>query len=205
MQWDNNLFGDTIRVKPHETTTYSVFGNADECYDSTEIEIEVIPYQTIYLGEDDFLCEGEEIVYYFDSINGNFFWSNGETSSYVVLTEPGDYWVFIDNRGCTLSDTITFKECSSITVPNIFTPNGDFINDAFYPETTGIDTLTIWIYDRWGKRVFKTEDFEKGWDGNINESPAPEGQYYWTILYIENKSGNIRTERKLHGTVILAR
>jgi gliding motility-associated-like protein len=205
LQWDNNMFGDTIRVKPNETTTYSVFGNADQCYDSTDIEIEVIPYQTIYLGEDDFLCEGEEIVYYFDSINGNFFWSNGETSSYVVITEPGDYWVFIDNRGCTLSDTITFKECSSITVPNIFTPNGDLINDSFYPETTGIDTLTIWIYDRWGKRVFKTENFKKGWDGNINEAPAPEGQYYWTILYIENKSGNIRTERKLHGTVILAR
>ena len=79
------------------------------------------------------------------------------------------------------------------------------INDYFYPETKGIDTLIIWVYDRWGKRVFKTEDFKLGWDGKIGDALAPEGQYYWVIYYVENKSGNLRKEIELHGSLILAR
>ena len=203
--WNNGDLSDTISVKPLVNTIYSVVGNADDCLDTAEIEIEVIPHQTIFLGEDDFLCTGESIYFNLDSLTGNFYWSTDETANQILIEEPGLYWVYINDRGCDLSDTIEFKECSEIIVPNIFTPNGDFINDFFYPETKGIDTLSIWIYDRWGKRVFKTDDFKTGWDGKISGSLAPEGQYYWTIYYIENKSGNLRTERDLHGTVILAR
>lgn len=203
--WDNGLLGDTIRVKPSETTLYTVYGNALDCLDTTDFEIEVIPHQTIYLGEDDFLCTGEERFFNLDSLNGTFLWSTDELTNSITITEPGFYWVFIDDRGCTLSDTIEYKECSEIKVPNIFTPNNDNINDYFVPITKGIDTLIISVFDRWGKKVFQTEDFETGWDGKIGGSLAPEGQYYWYIYYIENKSGNIRLERQLHGSLILAR
>ncbi|HPE41095.1 MAG TPA: gliding motility-associated C-terminal domain-containing protein [Bacteroidales bacterium] len=203
--WDNGELSDSITVKPTSNTLYSVIGNADDCVDTAQIEIEVIPYQTIELGEDDFLCSGQSIFFNLDTITGDFLWSNDETINQLLIEEPGIYWVYINDRGCELSDTIEFKACSEIKIPNIFTPNGDFINDFFYPETQGIDTLTIWIYDRWGKNVFKTDDFKTGWDGKISGSPAPEGQYYWTIYYIENRSGNLRKERDLHGTVILAR
>jgi gliding motility-associated-like protein len=205
LSWDNGDFGDTINVKPLETTIFTVVGNKDDCIDTADIEIEVVPHQTINLGVDDFLCSGQSVYFNLDSLSGNFYWSTDETSNQILVEEPGVYWVFIDDRGCTLTDTIEYEECSEITVPNIFTPNGDFINDYFYPETKGIDTLVIWIYDRWGKRVFKTEDFKTGWDGKINDLLAPEGQYYWVIYYVENKSGNIRKEKELHGSLILAR
>ena len=203
--WDNGDVGDTISVRPFETTKFTVYGNLNECKDTADIEIEVVPHQTIDLGVDDFLCSGESIFFNLDSLNGVFYWSNDETANQLLVDEPCLYWVLIDDRGCTISDTIEFKECSEITVPNIFTPNGDLINDYFYPETEGIDTLVIWIYDRWGKRIFKTEDFKTGWNGKINDTPAPEGQYYWVIYYVENKSGNIRTEKELNGSLILVR
>ena len=203
--WDNGDFGDTINVKPLETTFFTVIGNKDDCVDTADIEIEVIPHQTIDLGVDDFLCSGQSVFLNLDSLNGNFLWSTDETTNQILIEEAGVYSVFIDDRGCTLTDTIKFEECSEIKIPNIFTPNGDLINDYFYPETEGIDTLIIWIYDRWGKRVFITEDFKTGWDGKINGQLAPDGQYYWVIYYIENKSGNIRKEKELHGSLILAR
>lgn len=203
--WNDGTLGDSIRVKPNQTTLFTVIGNAYDCVDTASIEIEVVPHQTIYLGEDDFLCTGEEVFFNLDSLNGTFLWNTGDETDNILVTEPGFYWVFIDDRGCTLSDTIEFKECSEIKIPNIFTPNNDFINDFFVPETEGIDTLIITIYDRWGKRVFKTDDFKVGWDGKIGGSDAPEGQYYWAIYYIENRSGNNRIERNLHGSLILVR
>jgi gliding motility-associated-like protein len=203
--WSNGEVGDEIEVRPASTTTYSVIASADGCLDTAQIEIEVVPYQTLFLGVDDYLCEGDELLINLDSLEGEFLWSTDDVTSTLLITEPGLYWVFVDDRGCVVSDTIEFRECSEISVPNIFTPNGDQINDYFCPETKGIDTLVLLIFDRWGKQVFRTEDFKTGWDGEIGGTPAPEGQYYWAIYYVENRTGNVRTERNLHGSLILAR
>ena len=52
-----------------------------------------------------------------------------------------------------------------IGVPNAFSPNGDGVNDKVYIEGKGIVELTFRIYNRWGEKVFETNDKTVGWDG----------------------------------------
>jgi hypothetical protein len=58
-------------------------------------------------------------------------------------------------KGCLFNDQTTiFVDTveSKLTVPTIFTPNGDGINDDFYVHYNGIKTFQIWIFDRWGRK-----------------------------------------------------
>ena len=59
-------------------------------------------------------------------------------------------------------------------IPNAFTPNGDNINDEFKPEMLEYleEGYLFEIFDRWGEKVFYTNDPDKGWDGLIKGKPV---------------------------------
>ena len=85
-------------------------------------------------------------------------------------------------HGCIDSAEIevTVSE-SQIKVPNIFTPNGDGVNDLFLVQYRSIAEFNMWVYNRWGKLVFSTTDPDRGWDGTIYGKPAAEGAYFYVI------------------------
>ncbi|MES2566836.1 MAG: PKD domain-containing protein [Bacteroidota bacterium] len=69
-------------------------------------------------------------------------------------------------------------------IPNAFSPaNSDNINDVFTGKGIGIDKFEMWIYDRWGERVFYTDDIVKGWDGKVQGKGGEEKQdvYIWKV------------------------
>ena len=69
-----------------------------------------------------------------------------------------------------------------LKVPNVFSPNGDGINDTWV--ITGIDTYpeaTVKVFSRSGLVVFQTKSNEKAWDGTYNGKPVPVGTYYYLI------------------------
>jgi len=88
-------------------------------------------------------------------------------------------------------DTARFAECipvddhSEIEVPNIFSPNGDGVNDFFQVKAQTLKEFHGVITNRWGRKVFEWTDwetYEAGWDGNINGgSKAAPGVYYYSI------------------------
>ena len=84
-----------------------------------------------------------------------------ETITYTVTV--------VDSNGCTASDDVTvFVDFEYVIwVPNIFSPNGDGSNDVAYVRGVGVETLTFVIYDRWGEKVFETNDLNIGWDGTF--------------------------------------
>jgi gliding motility-associated-like protein len=109
-----------------------------------------------------------------------------------------------DTRNCTLT-TYTFTLFSEeIDVPNVFSPNGDNINDLFRPvaKDSGLmDFITIdklKVFNRWGKEVYNQG---MSWDGNIEGKPAPADIYYFSIEY---RIGNACTQA-LKGDVTLIR
>jgi gliding motility-associated-like protein len=57
------------------------------------------------------------------------------------------------------------------------------------------------IYDRWGKLLFKSTDFNEGWDGKVNGNEAPQGVYLWRYSY-NNSEGKTLEDK---GTVMLIR
>ena len=107
-----------------------------------------------------------------------------EEQRYVFMTN-GSYqvkvWVFNDK--CTTDSTVFDISVSSsqLVVPNVFTPNGDGVNDEFRVMYRSLAEFHCWIYNRWGKLVYQWDDPSKGWDGTINGRPAAPGAYYYII------------------------
>jgi len=72
----------------------------------------------------------------------------------------------------------------TIYIPNTFIPDQDGKNDVFKAETTfEINEWEFSIYNRWGQRVFETDNLAEGWDGEFNGKPAQDGTYTYNIRY----------------------
>ena len=102
-----------------------------------------------------------------------------------TFSEPGSYRVVcrVNNAYCTSDSTeqiISISE-SYLRVPNVFTPNGDGVNDEFRVAYRSLREFHCWIYNRWGHLVYEWTDPAKGWDGNIGGRPAAEGAYFYVI------------------------
>ncbi len=92
-----------------------------------------------------------------------------------------------------------------IHMPNVFTPNGDSLNDYFRPivyEKVGDAVLTI--YNRWGEKIFETVNVEKGWDGQYRDKQVPDGVYMWLLEYRDPRNNDSQKEF-MSGTVTIIR
>ena len=82
-----------------------------------------------------------------------------------------------------LISTLSFSQ--EIYIPNAFTPDGDGLNDYFIPRellSSGLLQFKMSIYNRWGEKMYETNDLNKGWDGNYLGKQAPEGVYVYKII-----------------------
>jgi gliding motility-associated-like protein len=109
----------------------------------------------------------------------------------------------MDNCGSARDEIlITSKPCD-IYFPSAFTPNNDGKNDLF--KMLGGNNLKdfhLVVYDRWGKKVFESFDYAKGWNGSLNGKLQASGTFVW---YCEFKQGGSATRTNLKGTVTLVR
>ncbi len=109
-----------------------------------------------------------------------------EAQHQYTFTEPGNYRAVVgmsNSHDCQLDSVeflISVSE-SMLTVPNVFTPNGDGMNDEFRVVYRSIKEFHCWVYNRWGHKVYEWTDPSKGWDGTIGGRPAAEGAYYYVI------------------------
>jgi gliding motility-associated-like protein len=117
----------------------------------------------------------------------NASFSYRDTGSFEVLLRVGNEY------GCTdqAVQTIHIGGFRAFYVPTAFTPNEDGINDVFMPKSSGFakEGFEMRIFDRWGKEVFFSNDWEKGWDGTINGRAVPIDMYVCKIRYFDI-SGN---------------
>ena len=109
-----------------------------------------------------------------------------EAQHQYTFTEPGNYRAVVgmsNSHDCQLDSVeflISVSE-SMLTVPNVFTPNGDGMNDEFRVVYRSIKEFHCWVYNRWGHKVYEWTDPAKGWNGTIGGKPAAEGAYYYVI------------------------
>lgn len=109
--------------------------------------------------------------YYSDGVNKTDSVSQNPTH-YFTTDIPRDYNVFLAVRnqyGCkdTISKYIEIGPEYTFYIPNTFTPNDDGTNETFTGTGIGIKGYKMWIYDRWGEKLYYTEDINKGWDGSV--------------------------------------
>ena len=73
---------------------------------------------------------------------------------------------------------------ASIAIPNIFSPNGDGLNDTFHVlHFCQFDPFTMHIYNRWGEKVFESHDIAKGWDGKYKNEMQPSEEYMLFLAF----------------------
>jgi len=99
-------------------------------------------------------------------------WTNGETSPYITITEPGSYSVEIINKdSCSASGSIVIPACKPfLNLPNSFTPSvQDGVNDYFFiPQSNLIKELEFTVYNRHGVVVYHTTNKDFEWNGTEN-------------------------------------
>ncbi len=84
----------------------------------------------------------------------------------------------------TIIKEITISAGAVVTVPNVFTPNGDAVNAEFKVEIQNPAFFRLTVYDRNGTLVWKTTQSTDAWDGSLeNNSPAKPGVYYYSLEY----------------------
>jgi gliding motility-associated-like protein len=99
---------------------------------------------------------------------------------------------------CENSDEIII-EVFKIEIPVVVTPNGDDANDRFEPgeNWSGIRNHTMIVFNRWGEKVWESEDFESGWDCMHNGKYVADGTYFWILEYY----GPDNIQRSLKGSL----
>jgi gliding motility-associated-like protein len=105
-------------------------------------------------------------------------------AEYAFL-EEGIYEVFLkleDAAGCADSITKKVPVSKQLMLPNVFSPNGDEVNDYFEVTTPGDYIYTFRVFTRNGLLIYASESPLISWDGRITGGrEAPEGVYYFTI------------------------
>lgn len=122
-------------------------------------------------------------------------WDSGETGSTLGIIGPGEHTVRATGRCVDRSATVLVEPaiCSSdLTMPNVFTPNGDGINDGFGPILLqGIPAdYKLEVWNRWGQLVFSSTQPNRLWDGRHNGGRVPAGTYFWVARYTLTNEAN---------------
>ncbi len=88
-----------------------------------------------------------------------------------------------DAFGCTVTGTVkvNVKADKPFFVPNVFTPNGDFQNDVFQIYATGTVYYHLTVFNRWGEKVFESNNVTQGWDGKYQGKDSYAGVYTYVV------------------------
>lgn len=170
------------------------------------VTMNLTPFVKINSGESYQLQPGFSIP--IDSI-GSISWSPSQYLSCTDCVNPVaqnvtndiEYFCTVaDRKECTTSARIRIEVIKrNIWIPNVFSPNGDQINDLFYPhidEESFNQIKRFQIFDRWGNMIFERtsiapDQIQMGWDGSYQGEKVLPGVYVF-VIQLEWKNGDIQ-------------
>jgi len=213
--FDNNVLStDVVPEFTYLDSGYYDIGlqliTADTCADTLQLTIDsavrVYPYPTSQLQiSEDSVTLKEALISIDASQSENYtkgyLYADGRLIGREVMM---DYrfrdtglhyldWITLNEFECrdTASSELYIYDEFEFEIPNVFTPNGDGINDAFKVRACGVYDFKIQIYNRYGRMVYTSTSLQEGWDGRINEYKASPGVYFYKIL-IKDLKGEIK-------------
>ncbi|MCB0734688.1 MAG: PKD domain-containing protein [Bacteroidetes bacterium] len=204
LNWSTGASTRTISVSGGGI--YWVKGSNGYCTGGDTINIQAVKPPVFELGLDTTICGGQKITVVIKSDAGTILWNDGNTSWTRDITQSGYYQVTVTHPCATLRDSFNVEilpYACEMFIPNIFSPNGDILNELFYP--IGFFKFTdMLIFDEYGMKLYETTDITKGWDGTYMDKPCQPGMYYYLIRY--QLPGNGSYEKKVaKGSVYLIR
>ncbi|MBM3919841.1 MAG: T9SS type B sorting domain-containing protein, partial [Sphingomonadales bacterium] len=90
-----------------------------------------------------------------------------------------------------------------VWIPDVFTPDGagPGKNNTFNVTASNFKGITVTVYNRWGEKMFQTNDINKGWDGMANGQECQSGVYVYHVEVISYED----KVYKFDGTITLLR
>ena len=201
-RWQNNSTASTCAVK--DSGMYYVTVTKDGCAGTDTINVSLHHLPRPDLGNDIRICSGESVVLnpgVTDAVKIQ--WQDGSLQPALAVSAPGVYAVTVTNGCGVATDNITVETgpCT-VSFPNAFTPDGNGANDVFKAlNAVDVKQFRMQVFNRWGQKVFETNNPAQGWTGKTLNGARETGVYVWTASYTDN-SGK-RINRK--GTVLLIR
>lgn len=202
-QWNWDLDDGNTRTVSGFTHTYALVGTYDVTHyivnsfgcrsNTATTTVSVNPYPPVNAGPSKFMLEGGQVELT-PTVNVSYpvtyLWSpgaylNDPTISNPIARPPDDTYFRLtvtSDKGCSAWDTMFVKVLKKPDVPNIFSPNGDGVNDRWiisYIES--YPGATVEIVNRYGQLVFRSVGYGTPWDGKVNGIDAPIGTYYYVI------------------------
>lgn len=201
--------GNSVSASPTASAQYTVVAtDSNGCSNYCTINLTELPIPNVDAGNDVIISSGENTQL---SASGtgthNWYPSNGLSCTNCAnpIANPGStttYYVeYTDNNGCIAHDSVTIiveLNCNEdIFVPNAFSPNNDGQNDELNVYGSCLKSISFIIYDRWGNKLFETNDMGSGWNGAYSGNDMDTGVYVYKLSAVTNtnmvinKSGNI--------------
>ena len=87
-------------------------------------------------------------------------------------------------------------EQNIVHIPNIFTPNGDGINDLFKVTATGYEEMTVTIFNRSGEQVYRYYGLNGTWDGYTHAGVKVSPGTYYVFVEVSNGGGEPETDQE---------
>lgn len=195
--WSTGENTQTINID----TTGTFWVIVSNAYCSASDTIKIFAVYPPDLGPDAKMCDKDYVTLDAGTTHGDIFWSTGETTQTIHVSETGTYWVQVVSPDCIVSDTIKVEKGGSFTVffPNTFTPDNDGLNDVFTGVGEEITYYNLTIFTRWGQEIFHTTDPGTAWDGTFEGRKVQQDVYVWmadfqtscTGLHVQHKIGRI--------------
>jgi gliding motility-associated-like protein len=202
--WSNGIASNSITV--HDTGKYTATHvQSNTCIEQENFYLHFKKDPVVNLGSDTmFFCTGSKIL---SSINPNstYLWSTGSTFPSITVSAPGTYWLQVTENGCKASDTMRVLSDTghhSIIFPNVVTPNGDGINDYVSFTDRHLSSLHVEIYNRWGRKIFESDDTNAYWQPD--DTNSVDGTYYYLAQYQLECTGSVVAD-KVKGFITVIR
>ncbi len=190
-------------VFPTTTTTYFVTGSdASGCTGSANILIQIVSEPHLTLSKSsDVECNIHTIQLSASGASSytwtpaSFLSSPNSAVTYATITQATTFVVVGAVGSCIVTDSISVdvynNDEAAIYIPNAFSPNGDGNNDCLKVLNSARFTDYYFaIYNRWGQRVFESNNANDCWDGNFKNQKAPAASYYY-FLRTETRCGKL--------------
>jgi gliding motility-associated-like protein len=187
------------RAAPADTSTYLVVVmNAEGCRDTAFVRVNVRPLPRVSAGPDAAIFLGDALRLE-GSIVGNdytFQWSPpyflDDPSALQPTASPERDTAYVltatSLAGCGMQrDTMRVRVFRKVEVPNVFTPNGDGVNDRWeIPALAAYRIYTVDVFSRWGQPLLSLKNRYVPWNGELDGKPLPVGTYYYVIRISDN-------------------
>ena len=183
-----NSGATTASVAATSPGLYSVrVMSAWRCTGTDSVLLSAYPLPHVFLPADTTVCEETPLLLVPRHMDADsLLWSDGSSGSALPVKYGDTYTVTAVNKCGSSTDTIVVRQIfCDIWLPNAFTPDGNGINDVFrvLGNTGRIQGFGLSVYNRWGQRIFYTQDKYQGWDGTYEGADAMLGTYVYMLEY----------------------